>query len=292
MLQAAAQAESIDKMVPELDALRKAVQRLQGVEASYGLCQKELDETKISFAESTEALVLFQAAEQQHKALFGPLANLDPAAMASKLDDTLSELRLIRERQEQVLEQQERVRVNAEKAQLQRDAQEQKAKARQKVLAEKSMQKYSSKAAYQSQTAVSSSGQWQKKEPISSAANSLDAVSSTAESLAVTEYMTMTMTRSATHGLPTEPDTLTAPLLTNNSLGLGLERPTQRRTGIRGPSSSPVPADLVPKPSLQHSAPSLGQTLTRGAAARSASPVFTRGKLQAALQKTLGQTTK
>lgn len=275
-------------MVPELDALRKAVQRLQGVEASYGHAQRELDETKISLAESTEALVLFQAAEQQHKALFGPLANLDPAAMASKLDDTLSELRLIRERQEQVLEQQERVRVNAEKAQLQRDAQERKAKARQKVLAEKSMQKYSSKAAYQSQTTVSSSGHVQ--EPISSAANSLDAVSSTAESLAVTEYMTMT--RSSTHGLPTEPDTLTAPLFTNNSLGLGLERPTQRRIGIRGASSSPVPADLVPKPSLQHSAPSLGQTLTRGAAARSASPVFTRGRLQAALQKTLSQMTK
>lgn len=290
--QAAAQAESIEAMVPELEALRKAVQRLQGVEVSYNACQQELDDTKVSLAESSKALVLFQAAEQQHKALFGPLADLDHAAMASKLDDTLAELKLIRLRQEQVLEQQERIRANAEKAQLQREAQEQKAKARQKALAEKAMQKYSARSAFQPQAAAVADGQPQRGEPISRAATSLQPVSSVAESLAGTEYVNMTMSHSSDdQNLPKEQVMPAEPFFTNTQQQVAVQRVAQRRVGIRA-TPSPVPGAQVTNSLSQTQSFALGQTMTHGAAARSPSPVFTAGKLQAALQKTLGQLPK
>jgi len=291
-LQAAAQAESIEAMVPELEALRKAVQRLQGVEISYNACQQELDDTKVSLAESSEALVLFQAAEQQHKALFGPLADLDHAAMASKLDDTLAELRLIRLRQEQVLEQQDKIRANAEKAQLQREAQEQKAKARQKALAEKAMQKYSARSAFQPQAAAVADGQPQRGEPISRAATSLQPISSVAESLAGTEYANMTMTHSGDdQNLPKEQVMPAEPFFTNTQQQVAVQRVAQRRVGIRA-TPSPIPGAQMTHSLNQTQSFALGQTMTRGAAARSPSPVFTAGKLQAALQKTLGQLPK
>ena len=157
-------------MVPELEALRKVAAELQGVEAKYEAAQMELQYSKRSLAETAEALQEWEAAEQQHKALFGPLANLDPAAMASKLDETLAELRLIRERQEQVLEQQERIRLNTEKAQLQREMQEQKDRARQRALTDKALQRYSGKPAYQPQEA---NLREQTSQPPSSAANAV-----------------------------------------------------------------------------------------------------------------------
>lgn len=289
-LQAAAQAETIEAMVPELEALRKAVQRLQGVEISYDACQQELDHTKVSLAESSEALVLFQAAEQQHKALFGPLANLDHAAMASKLDDTLAELRLIRLRQEQVLEQQEKIRANAEKAQLQKEAQEQKAKAKQKALAEKAMQKYSARSAFQPQAVAD--GQPQRREPIGRAATSLQPVSSVAESLAGTEYANVTMTHSSDdQNMPWEEDMPAEPFFSNTQQQVAVQRVAQRRVGIRA-TPSPAPGAQMTNFLSQTPSFALGQTMTRGAAARSPSPVFAAGKLQAALQKTLGQLPK
>ena len=292
LLQAAAQAESIEAMVPELEALRKSVQRLQGVEISYTACQQELDHTKVSLAESSEALVLFQAAEQQHKALFGPLADLDHAAMASKLDDTLAELKLIRLRLEQVLEQQDRIRANAEKAQLQKEAQEQKAKARQKALAEKAMQKYSARSAFQPQAAAVADGQPQRGEPIGRAATSLQPVSSVAESLAGTEYANMTMTHSSNdQNLPNEEVMPAEPFFTNTQQQVAVQRVAQRRVGIRA-TPSPISGAQKTNSLSQTQSFALGQTMTRGAAARSPSPVFTAGKLQAALQKTLGQLPK
>lgn len=292
LLQAAAQAESIEAMVPELEALRKSVQRLQGVEISYTACQQELDHTKVSLAESSEALVLFQAAEQQHKALFGPLADLDHAAMASKLDDTLAELKLIRLRHEQVLEQQDRICANAEKAQLQKEAQEQKAKARQKALAEKAMQKYSARSAFQPQAAAVADGQPQWGEPIGRAATSLQPVSSVAESLAGTEYANMTMTHSSDdQNLPKEKVMPAEPFFTNTQQQVAVQRVAQRRVGIRA-TPSPIPGAQMTNSLSQTQSFALGQTMTRGAAARSPSPGLTAGKLQAALQKTLGQMPK
>ena len=292
-LQASAQAESIEAMVPELEALRKAVQRLQEVEICYDACQLELDHTKVSLAESSEALVLFQAAEQQHKALFGPLANLDHAAMASKLDDTLAELKLIRKRQEQVLEQQERIRANAEKAQLQREAQEQKAKAKQKALADKAMQKYSARSVFQPHAAAVADGQPQRSEPIGRTATSLQPVSSVAESLAGTEYANMTMTHSSNDQNMSKEQVMPAePFFTNTQQQVAVQRVTQRRVGIRGANPSPVPGAQMTNSFSQTQSFALGQTMTRGAAACSPSPVFTAGKLQAALQKTLGQMPK
>ncbi|KAA6425710.1 MAG: hypothetical protein FRX49_04607 [Trebouxia sp. A1-2] len=290
---AAAQAESIEAMLPELEALRKAVQRLRELEISYNACQQELDHTKVSLAESSEALVLFQAAEQQHKALFGPLANLDHAAMASKLDDTLAELKLIRLRQDEVVEQQERIRANAEKAQLQREAQEQKAKARQKALAEKAMQKYSARSAFQPQAAADADGQPQRAEPIGRAPTSLQPVSSAAENLTGIEYANMTMTHSSNdQNMPLEQIMPAEPFFTNTQQQVAVQRVAQRRVGIRGATPSPILA-AHRTDSLSHTqSTALGQTVTRGAAAGSPSPVFTASKLQAALQKTLGQLPK
>ena len=291
-------------MVPELEALRKLAARLQGVEAKFEAAQKELEFSKHSLAETAEALQEWQAAEQQHKALFGPLANLDPEAMASKLDDTLAELRLIRQRQEQVLEQQEKIRLNAEKAQLQRDMQERKAQARQKALADKALQRYSGKPAYQAQE-VDSGQQTLQLEHLSSNAASTIVGSSTIGSLAARPVLTSVpsmaigskQTIDTGHGSnqiddgrPTADAAVASSLfLANATARVPVERPAMRRGGIRGATPSPIPtAKMV----SQQSQSNFGQTMTRAMAARSASPVFSAGKLQNALQRTLAQLPK
>ncbi len=223
--------------------------------------------------------------------------------MASKLDDTLAELRLIRERQEQVLEQQEKIRLNAEKAQLQREAQEQKAKARQKALAEKALKKYSNKSAYQAPAAATA--QSQTELPAIGTATSADAVSSNA---ALSDYSTMT--RSDDHGMSStsiqsaEPTIMTGPFFTSARPQVGIDRSAQmglgRRTGIRGPTQSPMPSESMSSTISRNALSSLGQTLPGASGSglastttsRSPSPVFSPGKLQSALQKTLGQLPK
>ena len=289
-------------MVPELEALRKLAVRLQGVEAKYEAAQKELEFSKCSLAETAEALQEWQAAEQQHKALFGPLANLDPEAMASKLDDTLAELKLIRQRQEQVLEQQEKIRLNAEKAQLQKDMQERKARTRQKALADKALQRYSGKPAYQAQEVDS-----QLERAPSGAATAVLGSSSigslaarpvltSASSLAIGGNQTVDVKPAGNEGKqnvdvrPTaDAEVASAPFFTNATARVLGERPAMRRGGIRGATQSPIPTAKVVS---QQSQSNFGQTMTRAMAARSASPVFSSGKLQNALQKALAQLPK
>ena len=274
-------------MVPELEALRKLLRNLQGVEAKYEAAQKELAESKHSLAETAEALQEWQAAEQQHKALFGPLANLDPTAMASKLDETLAELKLIRERQEQVLEQQEKIRVNAEKAQLQKEMQEQKARVRQKALADKALQKYSGKPAYQAELK-------QQDPPASSAAmTAVAAVSNSSIAVSPSPAANASVTTGSHQSPAVQPtddaEMVSEPFFSNSrSRALG-ERPAMRRGGIRGATQSPIPARQVSRVTSQQSLSNFGQTMTRAAAARSASPVFSPGKIQNALQRTLAQ---
>ena len=291
VLQSAAQAESIEEMVPELAALKKLLGHLQGVEAKYEAAQRELADSKHSLAETAEALQEWQAAEQQHKALFGPLANLDPAAMASKLDETLAELRLIRERQEQVLEQQGKIRLNAEKAQLQKEMQEQKARARQKALAEKALQKYSGKPTYQAEP---KQGMTQQESPASSAAvTALDIGprSSIAVSPAPAADTSVTAERHQSAAVqPTDDaEVVPEPFFSNARSRAPGERPAMRRGGIRGATQSPIPGRQASRVISQQSLSNFGQTMTRAAAARSASPVFSPGKLQNALQRTLAQ---
>ena len=286
-LQATGQAEILETMVPELEALRNAVQWLQGVEAQYKTTQKELEETKYSLAESSAALTEWQAAEQQHKALFGPIANLDPAAMAAKLDETLVELRLIRQRQEQVLEQQEQIRLNAEKAQLQKEMQAQKAKARQKAFADKAIQKYSSKPAYQAQP----------EELNNRTANNSD--SDNVAQLAPLDQIFMTHSnehdKSAMVTRIDESATMIG-LFSTTRPQMSIERSTVRRTGIRGATQSPMPIKSTSQRSLsstgQLQVGAMGQTMPHPQAARSPSPVYAPAKLQHALQKALGQLPK
>ena len=293
MLQSAAQAESIEEMVPELEALRKLLGHLQGVEAKYEAVQKELDSSKCSLAETAAALLEWQAAEQQHKALFGPLANLDPATMASKLDDTLVELRLIRERQEQVLEQQEKIRLNAEKAQLQRGMQEQKARARQKALADKALQKYSGKPAYQPLKSDPTQGLSQPEpSPVSAAAAATRIVcttSSAAKTVSALSSPTAASNEQDSPGPAGVADMVSEPFFNNARPRVAGERPAMRRAGIRAGSQSPSPVPQVSNLVSQQSLSNFGQTLTRAAAARSASLVYTPGKLQNALRRTLAQ---
>ena len=304
-LQSAAQAQTIEDMVSALEALRKLAAHLQVVETKYEAAQKELDLSKRSLAETAEALQEWQAAEQQHKALFGPLANLDPEAMARKLDDTLSELKLIRQRQEQVLEQQEKIQVNAEKAQLQREMQERKARARQKALADKALKRYSGKPAYQAQQ-VDSRQQTLQLERLPSSAATAAAGTSTLSSFAARPMLTSapSMSVSGDQAVDVKPtgdgdgsdqkptadaEVASSPFFTNAAARVFVERPAMRRGGIKGATPSPIPtAQLV----SQQSQSNFGQTMTRAMAARSASPVFSPGKLQNALQRTLAQLPK
>ena len=287
-------------MVPELEALRKLAAHLQGVEAKHEAAQKELDFSKRSLAETAVALHEWQAAEQQHKALFGPLANLDPEAMASKLDDTLAELRLIRQRQEQVLEQQEKIRLNAEKAQLQRDMQERKARARQKGLADKALQRYSGKSAYQAQE-VDSRQQILEQLP-SNAATTITGSSTigspaarltSAPSVVVGSYQTIDTVDDSNQRADVrsiaDAEVASSSFFANATARVLGERPAMRRGGIRGATPSPIPTAKVVS---QQSQSNFGQTMTRAMAARSASPVFSAGKLQNALQRTLAQLPK
>ena len=290
-------------MVPELEALRKLAAHLQGVEAKYEAAQKELEFSKRSLAETAEALQEWQAAEQQHKALFGPLANLDPEAMASKLDDTLAELRLIRQRQEQVLEQQEKIRLNAEKAQLQREMQERKARARQKALADKALQRYSGKPAYQA-LEVDSRQQTPQLERLPSSAATAAVGTSTLSSFAARPMLTSapSMAIGDDQAVDVKPpgdgsdqtatadaEVASSPFFTNAAARVLGERPAMRRGGIRGATPSPIPTAKVVS---QQSQSNFGQTMTRAVASRSASPVFSSGKLQNALQRTLAQLPK
>ena len=243
-----------------------------------------MEETKYSLAESSAALTEWQAAEQQHKALFGPIANLDPAAMAAKLDETLVELRLIRQRQEQVLEQQEQIRLNAEKAQLQKEMQAQKAKARQKAFADKAMQKYSSKPDYQAQPE-----QLNKRTAVSNNSDS-DSVAQ----LAPPDQMFMTHSnehdKSAMVTRIDESATMIG-LFSTTRPQMSIERSTVRRTGIRGATQSPMPIKSTSQRSLsstgQLQVGAMGQTMLHPQAARSPSPVYAPAKLQHALQKAL-----
>lgn len=277
-------------MAPELEALRKLAAHLQGVEVKYEAAQKELEFSKRSLAETAEALQEWEAAEQQHKALFGPLANLDPEAMASKLDDTLAELRLIRERQEQVLEQQEKIRLNAEKAQLQRDLQEQKGRARRKALADKALQRYSGKPAYQAQEADPRQPTVQL-ERLPSSAPTAAAGFGIINSLAGRPISSApSMAAGSVDVRPTaDAEVAPAPFFANATARVGGDRPAMRRGGIRGASQSPIPmVKLVSQQSMSN----FGQTMTSAMVARSASPVFSSGRLQNALQRTLAQLPK
>ena len=52
LLQCAAQADTLDILMPELEELRREVDRLQGVEAQYANTKRDLDAAKASLAES------------------------------------------------------------------------------------------------------------------------------------------------------------------------------------------------------------------------------------------------
>lgn len=277
-------------MVPELEALRKLAAHLQGMEAKCEAAQKELEFSKRSLAETAEALQEWEAAEQQHKALFGPLANLDPEAMASKLDATLAELRLIRERQEQVLEQQEKIRLNAEKAQLQRDMQEQKGRARHKALADKALQRYSGKPAYQPQEADPKQPILQLERLPSGAPTAAAGISIINSLAGRPVFSAPSMAAGNADVRPTaDAEMASAPFFTNATARVVGERPAMRRGGIRGASQSPIPvAKLVSQQSMSN----FGQTMKSAMVARSASPVFSSGRLQNALQRTLAQLPK
>ncbi|KAL3133521.1 hypothetical protein ABBQ38_007375 [Trebouxia sp. C0009 RCD-2024] len=293
-IKSAAQTQSIEDMEPELTALKRLVAHLQGVEAKYEAAQQELEFSKRSLAETAEALQEWEAAEQQHKALFGPLANLDPEAMSSKLDATLAELKLIRVRQEQVLEQQEMIRLNAEKAQHHKEMQEQKARARQKALADKALQRYSGKPAFQPQQADARQQASQLERAPSLPAHAAVLVSGTTNTFAGRTALTSMPSMAADSGQndddgPTadaEVVSAVAPFFTNATSRVPGDRPAMRRGGIRGATPSPLSTAKVVR---QQSVSNLGQTMTRAMAARSASPVFSAGKLQNALQRTLAQ---
>lgn len=281
-------------MEPELEALKKLVAHLQGVEVKYEAAQQELEFSKRSLAETAEALQEWEAAEQQHKALFGPLANLDSEAMSSKLDATLAELRLIRVRQEQVLEQQEQIRLNAEKAQHHKEMQEQKGRARQKALADKALQRYSGKPAYQPQQADARQQASQLERAPSIPAHAAVLLSDTTNAFAGKTALTLMPSMAADSGRnidvsPTadaEVVSAVAPFFTNATSRVPGDRSAMRHGGIRGATPTPpLPAKVV----RQQSVSNLGQTMTRAMAARSASPVFSAGKLQNALQRTLAQ---
>ena len=103
----------------------------------------------------------------------------------------------------------------------------------------------------------------------------------------------MTMTHSSNdQNMPKEQVMPAEPFFTNTQQQVTVQRVAQRRVGIRGATPSPVPGAQMTNSLSQTQSFALGQTMTRGAAARSPSPVFTAGKLQAALQKTLGQMPK
>lgn len=283
-------------MALELEALKRLVAHLHGVETQYEAAQRELEYSKRSLAETAEALQVWQAAEQQHKALFGPLANLDPEAMASKLDATLEELKLIRQRQEQVLEQQEKIRLNAEKAQHHKEMQELKGRARQKALADKALQRYSGKPVYQPQQAEARQQASQLEQVPSSAAPAAVVMSGTSSTLGRT--LTSTPSMVADSGQDVRPtadaevalsDAVSAPFFANATARVLGDRQAMRCGGIRGATPSPLPTAKVAR---QQSVANLGQTMTRAMAARSASPVFSSGKLQNALHRTLAQLPK
>lgn len=69
------------------------------MEPKFEEAKAKVEEALQTAEERLQAVVLWQQADERHKALFGSLAELDPDEMAKKLDATLQELRLIRDRQ-------------------------------------------------------------------------------------------------------------------------------------------------------------------------------------------------
>ena len=292
-MQCAAQADTLDILMPELEELRKEVDRLQGVEAQYANIKRDLDAAKASLAESTQALVDWQAADKQHKELFGPLASLDPDAMASKLDDTLAELKLIRVRQEQVLEQQEKIRLNAEKAQLQKEMQEQKIKARQKANAEKAMQKYSANADIPVRQSKTPS-------PVSNAVKSpMPPVEAKPLPAAVKESNDKESNDQGPNDKgKAEPDMATEDFFANAGAQASVVLFFFMIRSVRRSTQSPISVDHMPKTPGQQLASAAGQAgsavteVTAQPVVRPHKSVASPAKLQSALQKTLAQLAK
>ena len=79
--------------------MQASLRRFHDIESKYEEAKTRLQEAQQLLEERSQAIVLWQQADERHKALFGSLAELDPKAMTRKLDDTLQELRLIRDRQ-------------------------------------------------------------------------------------------------------------------------------------------------------------------------------------------------
>ena len=97
--QSKAQDGKISSQQQDIASLQASLRRFQGMEPNYLEAKAKLQEAQQLLEERSQAIVLWQQADEQHKALFGSLAELDPEAMTRKLDDTLQELRLIRDRQ-------------------------------------------------------------------------------------------------------------------------------------------------------------------------------------------------
>lgn len=98
-VQSKAQDGKISSQQQEIAALQAALRRFHDMEPKYEETKAQLQEAQQLLEERSQAIVLWQRADERHKALFGSLAELDPEAMTRKLDDTLQELRLIRDRQ-------------------------------------------------------------------------------------------------------------------------------------------------------------------------------------------------
>ena len=98
-MQSKAQDGKISSQQQEIAALHAALRRFHDMEPKYEEAKAKLQEAQQLLEERSQANVLWQQADERHKALFGSLAELDPEAMTRKLDDTLQELRMIRDRQ-------------------------------------------------------------------------------------------------------------------------------------------------------------------------------------------------
>lgn len=98
-LQSKAQDGKISSQQQDIASLQASLRCFQGMEPQYLEARAKLQEARQLLEERSQAIVLWQQADERHKALFGSLAELDPEAMTRKLDDTLQELRLIRDRQ-------------------------------------------------------------------------------------------------------------------------------------------------------------------------------------------------
>lgn len=98
-MQSKAQHGKISSQQLDIASLQASLHRFQGMEPRYEEAKAKLQEAMQTAEQRAEAIVLWQQADERHKALFGSLAELDPEDMAKKLDNTLQELRLVRDRQ-------------------------------------------------------------------------------------------------------------------------------------------------------------------------------------------------